>query len=100
LIKRIASVCWSISQLVRSSALPGSHGETDQINTQGKVQKPLDILADEVFARSAQANTELAALISEEVEDITWLKPARKGALVFAYDPLDGSSNLDVDLSV
>lgn len=50
--------------------------------------------------RSCKPNENLVALISEEVEDVTWLKPARAGAFVVAYDPLDGSSNLDVDLSV
>jgi fructose-1,6-bisphosphatase I len=39
-------------------------------------------------------------MISEEVDDIMWLGPARNGAFVLAYDPLDGSSNLDVDLTV
>lgn len=100
LIDRIASACWSISQLVRASALHGTQGATNQVNPQGELQKPLDIIADEVFARSCRANTQLAALISEEVEDVTWLRPAQKGAFVVAYDPLDGSSNLDVDLSV
>lgn len=100
LIERIASACWSVSQLVSFSALQGNQGATDQVNPQGELQKPLDILADEVFVRSCRFNSDLAALISEEVEEITWLKPARKGAFVLAYDPLDGSSNLDVDLSV
>lgn len=100
LIERVASACWSVSQLVASSALHGNQGATDQVNPQGELQKPLDILADEVFVRSCRSNTDLAALISEEVEETTWLRPARRGAYVLAYDPLDGSSNLDVDLSV
>jgi len=57
LIERIASACWSISQLVGASALHGNLGASDQINTQREVQKPLDILADEVFARSARGNS-------------------------------------------
>ena len=100
LIERIASACWSISDLVNASALDGHQGSTNEINPQGEEQKPLDILADEVFARSCSANDNLSAMISEEVEEITWVNPARAGAYVMAYDPLDGSSNLDVDLSV
>lgn len=100
LIERIASACWSISKLVNASALDGHQGSTDEINPQGEVQKPLDILADDVFVRSCSANDNLSALISEEVEDITWVNPAQTGAFVLAYDPLDGSSNLDVYLSV
>lgn len=100
LIERIASACWSVSILVSSSALQENQGSTGQVNPQGEVQKPLDVLADEVFVRSCEPNGSVAALISEEVKDVTWLKPARAGAFVVAYDPLDGSSNLDVDLSV
>lgn len=100
LIDRIASACWSVSKLVSCSTLQGNQGATEQVNPQGEVQKPLDILAEEVFVRSCEPNENLVALISEEVEDVTWLKPARVGAFVMAYDPLDGSSNLDVDLSV
>jgi len=100
LIERIASACWSVSKVVASSALQGHQEATEKINPQGEVQKPLDILADEVFEMSCKLNGTLAALISEEVEGVTWLKPARAGAFVVSYDPLDGSSNLDVDLSV
>lgn len=100
LIERIASACWTVSKLVRASALDGNQGSTNAVNPQGEVQRPLDILADDAFLRSCSANTNLSALISEEVEEITWLKPAKAGAFVLAYDPLDGSSNLDVDLSV
>jgi fructose-1,6-bisphosphatase I len=100
LIERIASACWSVSKLIQSSAFDGHQGSTDVVNPQGEVQKPLDILADDVFRRSCCANTNLSALISEEVEEITWLRPAQAGAFILAYDPLDGSSNLDVDLSV
>lgn len=100
LVDRIASACWSVSNLVRFSALQGNQGATEHVNPQGEVQKPLDILADEVFVRSCKPNENLVALISEEVEDVTWLKSARAGAFVVAYDPLDGSSNLDVNLSV
>lgn len=100
LIERIASACWSISKLVGQSALSGTTGETATVNPQGEVQKPLDLLADEVFARSCAANPLVATLISEEVAEITHLKTASKGDFVVSYDPLDGSSNLDLDLSV
>ena len=100
LLDRIASACWEISSLVCRSALEGKQGEARSINPQGEVQKPLDLLADEVFARSCSANRDVALLISEEVEKPVTLKRPERGDLVVAYDPLDGSSNLDVDLSV
>ncbi|MCF2869874.1 hypothetical protein L0664_02225 [Octadecabacter sp. G9-8] len=93
LIECIASARWSISNLVKASALDGHQGATDEINPQGEVQKPLDILADEAFFQSCSANKNLSALISEEVEEVTRLRPAQAGTFVLAYDPLDGSSN-------
>ena len=100
LLDRIASACWSISSLVGRSALQGNQGEAGTLNSQGEVQKPLDLMADEVFAHSCSGNGSVAALISEEREGIVSLKDAQPGDFVVSYDPLDGSSNLDVDLSV
>ncbi len=100
LLDRIASACWSISALVCRSALQGNQGEAGSVNPQGEVQKPLDLMADEVFARSCAGNGRTATLISEEADDITVLKNPSPGDFVVCYDPLDGSSNLDVDLSV
>ncbi|AXI45533.1 hypothetical protein C1J03_05480 [Sulfitobacter sp. SK012] len=57
-----------MSDLVNASALDGHQGSTNEINPQGEEQKPLDILADEVFVRCSSANDSLSALISEEVE--------------------------------
>lgn len=100
LLDRIASACWSISSLVRRSALHGNLGELGSVNSQGEAQKPLDILADDVFARSCSAHADVAMLISEEVEGVMTLKDPQPGDFVVAYDPLDGSTNLDVDLTV
>lgn len=100
LLDRIASACWSISSLVCRSALQGNQGEAGSVNSQGDVQKPLDLMADEVFARSCTGNGTVGVLISEEVEEVVALKTVQTGDFVVSYDPLDGSSNLDVDLSV
>ncbi len=70
------------------------------MNPQGEVQRPLDLMADEVFARSCAGNSSVGILISEEVEEVVAVKAAEAGDFVVSYDPLDGSSNLDVDLSV
>ncbi len=100
LIDRIASACWKISNLVRGAALSGNLGTTAEVNPQGEAQKPLDLLADTVFSQSCRDSSALAALISEEIETVTWLREGTAGRYVVSYDPLDGSSNLDVDLSV
>lgn len=100
LIDRIASACWSISTLVAESAIDGNLGQSGTINSQGEDQKPLDILANEVFVRSCVGNSRVATIVSEEVEDVIKVSQPSEGDFLIAFDPLDGSSNLDVDLSV
>ena len=100
LIDRIASASWQIAQVVRDAALDGNQGQAGSVNPQGEVQKPLDLIADDIFRTSCAQNAKTSVLISEEVEDIVRLKPGAAGDFIVAYDPLDGSSNLDVNLSV
>ena len=100
LVDRIASACWQISQIVRDAALVGNQGQTDTLNPQGELQKPIDLIADEIFSRSCLQSGDVGALISEEVEGVFCRDGMKKGDFVIAYDPLDGSSNLDVNLSV
>ena len=100
LIDRIASACWTISTLIAKSAIEGNLGQSGSINPQGEDQKPLDILADEVFVRACRGNPRVALLVSEEVDDVIEVNQPSEGDFVIAFDPLDGSSNLDVDLSV
>ena len=100
LVDRIASACWQISQIVRDAALAGNQGQTDKVNPQGEVQKPIDLIADEIFRRSCLQNSGVGVLISEEVEDVYHREGMKAGDFAVAYDPLDGSSNLDVNLSV
>jgi len=100
LVDRIASACWKIAQMVRDAALDGNQGQVASINPQGEVQKPIDLIADDIFRASCAQNANVAVLISEEVEEVENLKPGQFGDFIVAYDPLDGSSNLDVNLSV
>ncbi len=100
LVDRIASACWKIAQVVRDAALDGNQGQADSVNPQGEVQKPIDLIADDIFRASCAQSAKVSVLVSEEVEEITNLKPGQSGDFIVAYDPLDGSSNLDVNLSV
>ena len=100
LIEDIASACRSIANLVRNGAFEGNLGSADEINVQGETQKTLDILANDEFERICSNSPCLAALVSEEVEEVTWLKEPEVGDYLLYFDPLDGSSNLDVNLSV
>ena len=100
LIEDIASACRSIAHLVRNGAFEGHLGSTSETNVQGETQKTLDIMANDEFERTCSNSPRLAALVSEEVEEVTWLKEPEAGDYLLYFDPLDGSSNLDVNLSV
>ncbi len=100
LLEDIASAARNIADLVRTGAFDGNLGAAGAVNVQGEAQKTLDIMANDVFEHACANSPRLAALVSEEVEDVTWLKDPEAGDFLLYFDPLDGSSNLDVNLSV
>ncbi len=100
LIDAVASACWRISKLVRTASLDGNLGSTSSVNVQGEVQKPLDILSHKAFDDSLRRCQRVAGFLSEEQEEVTWFKSPAPGDFIVSCDPLDGSSNLDVNLSV
>lgn len=101
LLEDIATACRIISHHVRSGAFVGNLGSAGSTNIQGETQKQMDVLADEEFIRHCSNCSRVAALVSEEVDEVYWLKahPEAGDYLVY-FDPLDGSSNLDLNLSV
>jgi fructose-1,6-bisphosphatase I len=101
LMEDIAAACRMIADRVRHGAFTGVLGASDTQNVQGETQKELDVISDEIFQQLVGGNPRLAALVSEEVDEVNWRKEApRAGDFIVYYDPLDGSSNLDVNLSV
>ena len=101
LLEDIATACRVISNHVSSGAFSGHLGATTSTNIQGETQKQLDVIANEEFVRHCANCSRVAALVSEEVEKVYWLKPnPEAGDFIVYFDPLDGSSNLDVNLSV
>ncbi|MFN3727837.1 MAG: class 1 fructose-bisphosphatase [Allosphingosinicella sp.] len=101
LLEVMARACKMISHAVGKGALGDVLGSIDRTNVQGEVQKKLDVLANEILLDANEWGGHLAALGSEEMEAIH-LIPNRypKGEYLLVYDPIDGSSNVDVDLSV
>ncbi len=101
LLEDIATSCRIISHQIRGGAFAGKLGATKSTNVQGETQKQLDVIANDVFVRHCSNCGRVAALVSEEVDEVYWLKdkPEAGDYLVY-FDPLDGSSNLDVNLSV
>jgi len=101
LIEVVARACKGISQAVSKGALGGENsvmGSAGSENVQGEVQKKLDIIANEVLIEANEWGGHLAAMASEEMDDI-YVVPNRypKGEYLLLFDPLDGSSNIDIN---
>ena len=101
LIEVVARACKSISQAVNKGALGGVLGTAGSENVQGEVQKKLDIIANEVLIEANEGGGHLAAMASEEMDGI-YVVPNRypQGEYLLLFDPLDGSSNIDVNVSI
>jgi len=101
LLEVVARACKSISQAVNKGALGGVLGSAGSENVQGEVQKKLDIIANEVLIEANEWGGHLAAMASEEMDSI-YAVPNRypKGEYLLLFDPLDGSSNIDVNVSI
>ena len=101
LLEVVARACKSISHAVNKGALGGVLGSADSENVQGEVQKKLDIIANEVLIEANEWGGHLAAMASEEMDTIH-VVPNRypQGEYLLLFDPLDGSSNIDVNVSI
>ncbi len=101
LIEVVARACKRISISVNKGALGDVLGSAHSENVQGEVQKKLDIIANEVLIEANEWGGALAAMASEEMEGI-YVVPNRypQGEYLLMFDPLDGSSNIDVNVSI
>ena len=101
LLEVVARACKSISQAVSKGDLTGILGVAGSENVQGEVQKQLDIIANEVLIEANEWGGHLAAMASEEMDNI-YPVPNRypQGEYLLLFDPLDGSSNIDVNVSI
>ena len=101
LIEVVARACKTISHAVGKGALGDVLGTANTENIQGEVQKKLDIISNEILLEANEWGGHLAAMASEEMESIHPI-PNRypKGEYMLLFDPLDGSSNIDVNVSI
>src|SRR5437588_10634197 len=101
LLETIARACKAISTRVNKGALADGLGSAGTENIQGEVQKKLDVLSHEILLEANEWGGNLAALASEEMDDP---RPTPthypRGEYLLLFDPLDGSSNIDVNISV
>jgi len=101
LIEVVARACKTISHAVGKGALGDVLGTASTENVQGEVQKKLDIISNEILLEANEWGGHLAAMASEEMESIHPI-PNRypMGEYMLLFDPLDGSSNIDVNVSI
>jgi len=101
LIEVVARACKAISNSVAKGALAGVLGSAGTGNVQGETQQKLDVIANEVLLDANEWGGHLAAMASEEM-DTFYEIPNRypKGEYLLLFDPLDGSSNIDVNVSI
>jgi fructose-1,6-bisphosphatase I len=101
LLETIARACKAISTRVNKGALADGPGGLATSNVHGEVQKKLDVLSNEILLEANVWGGNLAAFASEEEEKpVPITEPYKRGEYLLLIDPLDGSSNIDVNISV
>jgi len=99
LLVALTNTCTTLSDEVAQGALIGILGSAGTGNVQGEVQQKLDVIANDLLIAGVQSCQSLAGIASEEIEDPL---PVGKGVgdYLLLFDPLDGSSNIDVNVSI
>ncbi|MBK7592896.1 MAG: class 1 fructose-bisphosphatase [Betaproteobacteria bacterium] len=101
LVNDIQTACKYIAVAVAKGPLAGTRGSTGNINVQGEEQKPLDMISNDIMLKCCEWGGYLAGMASEEMDEpyaIPDIYP--RGRYLLVFDPLDGSSNLDVNVTV
>ncbi|SRR6266581_1766749 len=101
LVEVVSRACKAISIAIGKGELAGMLGSAGSDNVQGEAQKKLDVISNEILLEANEWGGHLAAMASEEME-LPHQIPHRypKGEYLLLFDPLDGSSNIDVNVSV
>jgi fructose-1,6-bisphosphatase I len=101
LLVDIANACKRISHTVSRGAMNGMLGSAGTENVQGETQKKLDIITNDIMVDALEWTGHLSGMVSEEVDDFIAIpEQYPKGKYLALFDPLDGSSNIDVNLTV
>ena len=97
-VSTIVQACQTISGQVRQGALADVLGEAGSSNVQDEAQKKLDVISNQILIDALSANPAVAGLASEEEEQ--FVSANEQGRYLVLFDPLDGSSNIDINISV
>ncbi|MGZ8136168.1 MAG: class 1 fructose-bisphosphatase [Methylococcaceae bacterium] len=101
LLNNIVTACKQISHKVNRGNLIGVLGSAGTENVQGEVQKKLDVITNDIMINALNWTGHLAGMASEEDDDLISIPPQYpRGKYLALFDPLDGSSNIDVNLAV
>lgn len=102
ILNDVITACKKIAIAIDSGALEGTMHNLASENVQGEVQKALDVITNEIFIESTQGSGYVAGMASEERDDIITLyeDASPNGQYLLLFDPLDGSSNVNVNISV
>ncbi|KAK9879337.1 hypothetical protein WA026_004188 [Henosepilachna vigintioctopunctata] len=100
LLSSIQTAVKVISSAVRRAGITKLFGTAGSTNVQGEEVKKLDILANELFINMLKSSYTVALLVSEENETVIEIETEKKGKYIVAFDPLDGSSNIDCLVSI
>lgn len=97
-IETIANTCKTIDQALQKGALAGVLGSAQHENVQGEEQKKLDVISNDYLIDALKVHPNVGGLASEELDEFT---PAQEnGQFLVLFDPLDGSSNIDINMCV
>lgn len=100
LFRHIQLASKMVNNDVRKAGLADILGSADNTNVQGEDQQKLDVIANNTFIQMIESSKTCAAILSEEVDEVYYCKDNLKGKYIVAMDPLDGSSNIDVNASI
>jgi fructose-1,6-bisphosphatase I len=101
LLNDVQRACKFIASAVSRGALDARDGTQTRVNVQGEEQKPLDVIANEIVLNTCEWGGQLCGMVSEEMEE-PYKIPAEypRGRYLLVFDPLDGSSNIDINMTV
>ena len=97
-IETIGNTCKRIDQLLQKGALAGVLGSAQHENVQGEEQKKLDVISNDYLIDALKVHPHVGGLASEELDEFT--SAQENGQYLVLFDPLDGSSNIDINMCV
>ena len=97
-IETIGNTCQRIDQLLQKGALAGVLGSAQHENVQGEEQKKLDVISNDYLIDALKVHPHVGGLASEELDEFT--SAQENGQYLVLFDPLDGSSNIDINMCV